>query len=138
LAGKSERELAAELKCSRSTVTYWVRTAIKPELAAHAKIELGEELAKVQLLESQAWRAFEKTGRQSFLTTIAWCCDYRARVGALVVQRHSIEHGGGIRVCGQRPDQFDEETVGLILQRIEDRRAYHAQVNLREHPETLI
>ncbi|GAG25257.1 unnamed protein product [marine sediment metagenome] len=42
-------------------------------------------------------------------------------------ERHRIDHEDEIRVAGKTPAEFDQETLELILERIQERREYEAK-----------
>ncbi len=92
------------------------------------KDELEAAGVPLELIERSVTK-ITKVGEPAWLEIVKWCCDYRAKIGGLyAAQRHEISTQTDIRVAGMRPEEFDQETFVLLLQRIEERRQYREQI----------
>ena len=105
---RSQFELGRQLQVHRSTIsrdlrairTQWAEASIDDYSAA-----VAEELARITLLEQEAWRAWDRSkargsaGNPHFLRTVAWCIDCRAKLLGLYPRRKDPHTGpidGGI------------------------------------------
>ena len=83
-----------------------------------------------------------RTGEVSWLKTITWCLDHVAKISGLYVQGRARAHAEPsrpgrqddyeMRVAGQSPAEFDQETLKMILQEMEKRKNYEEGVKARQ------
>ncbi len=73
----------------------------------------------------------KRTGEVVWLDIVKWAIEFRCKLTGLMIDRHEIKHSGGIRLAGQAPDEFDKNTMGLLLERIAERRRYQEAIRTR-------
>lgn len=123
LRGVGVRAIGRKVGVDVGTVIHHLEKKLKPIWREAMVIEAEVELAKVAKLEIKAWAHFEETGDLAALQNVRWAMEYRAKVGSLYAdQRLTLTHAGEIRLAGKSPDAFDQDTMGIILEGIKQRR----------------
>jgi AraC-like DNA-binding protein len=117
--------IAEELGVSEHTVRHHLQKHVRPAWREQMAADLGADLAKTREIERAAWERHRETSDPADLAMAKWAVEHRAKVfGHYAAAKMSVQQGPAIRVCGQSPDQFDQETLTLLLERIQERRAY--------------
>ncbi len=103
-----------------------------PERQKIIREVLDKEGVPTRLIQrATKWR----TGEGHWLDLVKWAIELRAKLGGLLIQRSEMRVEVGIRVAGFKPEELTGEILGLILSRIEDRRAQRAALEGPEEDE---
>lgn len=156
LRGGTLRNIAEAVDVSKRTIEHHLEHSIKPLWQSELIVNAREQLARVEYLYRIAWERFESSstknpqdelamvpfmgifdklkrhGEVQWLDVVKWCIDYTAKIGGLyAAKRVRLESSGGLRVAGKTPSEVDAETVGIILERMKQRRSYQEAVAAR-------
>ena len=124
-------KIAREFGVAAQTIDHHIDTKLRPLWREAMVVDAQQELAKVAELETEAWEHFSKTGDHTVLQNVRWAMEYRAKVTGLFIERREVTYKGEIRICGRSPEEFDVETVDMILAEMGQRRAYQAALKAR-------
>ena len=116
---------------SAQTIHHHIETKLRPFWREAMIVDAQEELAKVAQLEAAAWEHYEKEGDHSVLQNVRWALEYRAKLAGLFIERRELTVKGEIRIAGRSPEEFDAETVDMILDDMGKRHAFQAALKAR-------
>lgn len=122
---RPEREIAKEVGVAHGTVHVCIEQRIKPVWRQKMQEHLGEDLVKVQEMEKAAWDKYEVSKDPADLAMARWAIEHRAKIaGHFAPTKLDMKQHAQVRIAGKSPDEFDRETIEIILQGIVERRQY--------------
>jgi hypothetical protein len=156
LQAKGPAEIALRLTEAGTPITkqgvhYWIKNVIRPEIEREAKTTVHIEVAKLNLIESEAWDRFRANGTDEvvdetaehlinggiiglrkivkkarpeaavWLQTVLDCIDKRCRILGYYSATR-VDHEVGFRVAGMTPDEVDQEMLERLAKRLEEQR----------------
>ncbi len=125
LCGKTLREIGREVGINHNTVDYHLEKTIRPVWREHIRDDLKEDLAKVALIEREAWKRYRVSQNLKDLDLVTWAIEHRAKIaGHYAPAKLEVGRKSEVRVAGKTPAEFNEETLRMIVQRTKERRAY--------------
>lgn len=131
LQNVSLTKIAKKFGVTPRTIQHHVDTKLKPVWRETMIVDLQQELAKVAKLEAEAWQHYKDKGDHTVLQNVRWAMEYRAKVGGLIIDRREVTVKGTIRIAGQTPEEFDAQTVDMILEDMGQRHKYQAALSAR-------
>ena len=125
---KAEEELA---KVATLEAVAWEKWKESQDPMTVKKVRKELEEAKVEKTVRERI-VTKRTGEACWLDIVRWSIEHRAKIAGLYApERHRVEHSGEIRVAGQSPEEFDAETIRLLMERIKERQVTAEAVKAR-------